>query len=101
MSVMVPNASRKLTNADKVSRDSLGRDMKPYRDKRGKSGVSAYETGPDFIIVRFKSGDTYLYGASRPGPYDVAMMKQLAESGEGLSTYISQYVNDRYEQKLA
>ena len=74
--------------------------MKRYQDTRGNSGVSAYKIGPDFIIVRFKSGKTYLYGSAKPGSEDVAMMKQLALTGEGLSTYISQHVRDRYEQQL-
>ena len=35
--------------------------MEIYCDTHGDSGVSAYEVGTDFIIVRFMKGDTYLY----------------------------------------
>jgi hypothetical protein len=63
--------------------------MKPYRDIHGDSGVSAYEYGDDWIRVQFKHGHTYEYRASRIGLLHLSTMKRLADSGSGLSTYIS------------
>lgn len=35
--------------------------MQRYLNKGGDSGISAYETGTDFIKVKFNSGSTYKY----------------------------------------
>jgi hypothetical protein len=74
--------------------------MQRYRDVSGDSGVSAYETGPQFIMVRFKDGGIYLYDAASPGLRFVSAMKKRAAEGKGLATYISQHVRDRYAAKL-
>jgi len=75
--------------------------MRPYRNLSGNSGVSAYETGADFIKLRFAGGDTYLYDYRRPGRRDVERMKRLAAAGTGLSTYVAQRVRERYAAKLS
>lgn len=65
--------------------------MVPYSNKSGKnSGVTAYEIGKDFIIVRFKRSDDYTYSYDSAGKPAVEEMKKRAKRGEGLSTYISQ-----------
>ncbi|HEY4162304.1 MAG TPA: hypothetical protein VGM59_04520 [Dongiaceae bacterium] len=74
--------------------------MKPYRNLSGDSGVTHYEIGSDFIAVRFRKGDKYLYNYRRPGRYEVEEMKRLAVAGQGLSTFISQQVRERYVEKL-
>jgi hypothetical protein len=66
----------------------------------GNSGVSAFNMGPNFIIVQFKSGDRYLYNHTAPGRRHVEAMKKLAARNEGLTTYISQHVKDNYAAKL-
>ncbi len=63
--------------------------MQPYRNLSGKSGVSAYEYGDDWIGVQFKRGFTYKYQASKIGTAHISTMKRLADSGAGLATYIS------------
>jgi hypothetical protein len=63
--------------------------MKPYRDVDGDSGVSAYEYGDEWIRVRFKHGGTYEYRASSIGLSHLNAMKRLADSGDGLATYIN------------
>lgn len=73
--------------------------MERYRDLSGNSGVDAYESGPDWIRLRFKHGGTYLYNHIRPGPTDVARMKELACSGNGLATYINQHVRGAYARR--
>jgi hypothetical protein len=74
--------------------------MVRYRNLDGDSGVTDYEAGPDFIVVRFRNGQDYLYDHRRPGRHAVEMMKRRAEAGRGLSTYISQHVRERYAKKL-
>ena len=64
--------------------------MERYRNSGGDSGVSAYEIGSDYIIVKF-SGTTktyrYSYGG-RAGNNHVENMKKLAE-GEEFWIFIS------------
>jgi hypothetical protein len=71
--------------------------VKRYGNASGDSGVVAYGIGEDFIKVRFtRSEGVYVYDFSRPGAWHVRRMKRLAAAGEGLATYISQYVKDNY-----
>jgi len=74
--------------------------LRRYRNRGRNSGVSAYETGEDYIKIEFVDGDLYLYTDASAGPETIARMKQLAASGEGLSTFISQHVRDRYAARL-
>ncbi|HEY6892703.1 MAG TPA: hypothetical protein VI258_00940 [Rhodanobacteraceae bacterium] len=74
--------------------------MKPYGNQSGGSGVVAYETEDRAILIRFRNGDTYRYTYERTGQFEVEKMKRLAESGAGLSSYISRMVGDRYDEKL-
>lgn len=74
--------------------------MKPYKNLSGNSGVLAYEIGEDFIKVKFRKGGVYLYNYSVTGRDNVERMKELAEKGRGLSTFISRYVREDYAEKL-
>jgi len=65
--------------------------MQPYMNLSGDSGIVEYKNQPDFIIVRFRKGDLYVYTSERVGRYHVEQMKRLAVAGKGLSTYISQH----------
>jgi len=74
--------------------------LKKYRNVSGKSGVSAYEIGEDFILIQFvNTRETYVYNYGMPGRETVEQMKALARSGKGLSTFISQVVKDDYFRK--
>lgn len=75
--------------------------MKRYLDSEGNSGVSAYEAGPDFILIRFKGGATYLYTAESAGAANIKRMKALASRGDGLAAFISRKVHDHYARKVA
>ncbi|MEI5999128.1 hypothetical protein H3V53_18495 [Paraburkholderia bengalensis] len=75
--------------------------MPRYRDLSGESGVVAYESAQDAILVAFKDGKIYLYNYAATGQRDVEEMKRRAARGRGLSTYISQVVQDRYAKRLA
>ena len=74
--------------------------MKRYKDITGRSGVTAYETGPDNICVEFNSDAVYVYTYASAGKRVVERMKKLAVAGKGLSTYISQKVKEKFESKL-
>ena len=73
--------------------------MTPYRQLGGPSGVEAYRLAPDAISVKFVDGRTYTYTDASAGSIVVEQMKQLAASGKGLSTYISQHVRGNYESR--
>jgi len=73
--------------------------MTPYQNQAGNSGVLAYQTGPDRISVQFTDGKTYVYTYASAGKRNIEQMKALAETGKGLSTFISRTVKDRYESK--
>ena len=66
--------------------------MRPYRNLGGNSGVVEWDEGPDWISVRFRSGDVYVYNYESAGRRHVEAMKELAASGRGLSAYISQHL---------
>jgi len=74
--------------------------MERYRNSGGGSGVSAYEIGSDFIIVKFSGTArtyTYSYGG-RAGDINVENMKKLAKNGSGLNAYINKHVRDLYDK---
>ena len=75
--------------------------MENYCDTRGDSGVSAFEVGADFIIVRFTKGDTYLYDYFTTGSYYVNNMIRLARLGNGLNGYINLNTKHSYARKIA
>jgi hypothetical protein len=70
-----------------------------YRNPRGTSGVTTYETGPDYIRVTFKHGGTYEYDYASTGQFHVERMKVLAASGQGLATFISKSVKANYARR--
>mgnify|MGYP001221129622 CR=1 FL=1 len=64
--------------------------MEAYKNLSGNSGVTHYEIGNDNILVRFKGKTTkYKYSNLITGSTHVETMKQLAENGLGLCTYIT------------
>lgn len=74
--------------------------VKPYADTQGNSGVAGFEYGTDWIDVAFKGSEViYRYTYRSAGKAHVEEMKRLADAGDGLSTYISQRINVRYESK--
>ncbi len=72
--------------------------MQPYLNLDGDAGVTDYEAGRDYLLVRFRSGKVYRYSHARAGALHVERLKTLAKSGRGLSTYISQYAHDLYDR---
>ncbi|MBC7388358.1 MAG: hypothetical protein H7329_04035 [Opitutaceae bacterium] len=74
--------------------------MKKYRSKNEQSGVIAYDSGDDYIMVKFVDETEYLYNENRPGKLHIEKMKTLAQDGEGLATYINVNVRNNYFKKL-
>lgn len=65
--------------------------MITYADIDHDSNVESYQIEPDRITVKFKSGTNqyYEYTYSSAGSSNVECMKMLAESGDGLNSFIS------------
>jgi hypothetical protein len=74
--------------------------MERYHHPFSKTGVIGYEIGHGSIVVKFIGGEKYLYTDKSAGAHNIATMQRLAREGAGLSTFISQFVHDRYAQKL-
>ncbi|MBX3022475.1 MAG: hypothetical protein KF799_12450 [Bdellovibrionales bacterium] len=73
--------------------------MKRYGNHSGRSGVTRYEMSSDSITVEFNDGDIYVYTYKSAGKAYVERMKELAQAGRGLSTFISQNVKSKYAVK--
>lgn len=74
--------------------------MERYLNLGGDSGVRLYASGDDSITVQFSDGSVYLYNYQRPGQAAVEKMKELAQAGRGLNSYINRFVGKRYAAKL-
>ena len=73
--------------------------MRQYGGHTRKHGVRAFEIQADAIDVEFTSGWIYHFSYQKPGAPRVERMKQLAESGHGLSTFINKHVRNRFESR--
>ena len=73
--------------------------MTEYKNLSGESGIIAYEIGSDFIRLQFEDKEVYLYTEDSTGIEHIAKMKELAEKGRGLNTYVNQHVRKNYETK--
>lgn len=74
--------------------------MTPYGNKSRKSGVAAYETGADYILIKFTDGGIYLYTYRSTGKKFIEVMKFLAGEGIGLSRFISRNVKKKYALRV-
>jgi hypothetical protein len=53
------------------------------------SGVRGYDYGEDYITIYFTNGSQYTYTTESCGEIHLANMKQLADSQQGLNTYLT------------
>lgn len=73
--------------------------MKRYANKNGNAGVVAYETGKDFIKLLFRDrAEVYTYSDRSAGKSNIERMKRLAQSGQGLTAFVTRNVHDKYEK---
>lgn len=70
--------------------------MQNYQNLGGDSGVASYETGADFIKVKFTTGKIYTYNYASAGGDNVELMKTLAANGKGLNSFIMKNVRTGY-----
>jgi hypothetical protein len=63
--------------------------MQRYRNFSGTSGVRAFEIGPDYIVLEYKSGGPYLYTYESAGQRNVEEMNRLALRGSHLNAFIN------------
>lgn len=75
-------------------------EMQRYKDLNGDSGISSYCIGNDFLKVKFKDGKGYRYTYRSAGKNNIEIMKQLAERGDGLCSFINKNVRKAYESKF-
>lgn len=74
--------------------------MLQYKNLSGDSAVTEYDTGTDFIKVRFSNSNTiYVFTIASAGASHIAEMNRLADIGQGLATYIAQHTRNLYERK--
>ncbi len=74
--------------------------MQKYLNLGGNSSVAFFEIGNDFIKVLFKNTTScYLYNYIKPGKVHVEHMKELANKGQGLCSYIGRNVKKNYFRK--
>ena len=70
---------------------------KAYKSVKPNSGIVRYALGDDFILIVFKGSDSaYIYNYQVTGTSEVEEMKGLAIRGEGLSSFISKHVHDKF-----
>lgn len=73
--------------------------MPRYKNTNGDSGIRSYQIGLDYIDVQFTDGWKYRYSYSSAGQANVEAMKLLADAGDGLNSFINQYVKQDYSRK--
>ena len=74
--------------------------MERYKNLEGHSGVTAYDINNEGIVVEFNHDSAYQYTYASAGKSVIEKMKRLARAGRGLSTYITQFVRDKFDKKL-
>ena len=74
--------------------------MERYANRGGDSNVFAYEIEPSSIKVQFGDGAVYLYTSLSAGAANLEQMKQLANAGQGLNSFIGRVVRKGYASKL-
>lgn len=71
-----------------------------YTNKGGNSNVAFYSIKKDSITVEFNGGSMYLYNYTSTSISEIEYMKELAQKGIGLNSYIGRVVKKRFAQKL-
>jgi hypothetical protein len=74
--------------------------MERYANRGGDSNVVAYEIEQSSIKVQFGDGSVYLYTNQSAGAANLEQMKQLANAGQGLNSFIGRVVRKGYSSKL-
>lgn len=82
--------------------------MIKYANKGRNSGIESYETGDNYILIKFYKKQNsktqkpyYLYDYETTGKAHVENMKTLAKNGKGLNSYIMKNLNNIYHLSFA
>ena len=70
--------------------------MLKYNNGNGKSGITAYAIGNDYIDIKFRNGKVYRYRKDRIGELNFLNMKVSAILGSGLNTFINKFVRGKH-----
>lgn len=74
--------------------------FREYKKDGGNTGISAYSTLEDGIVLIFHDKPFYyLYSFKKPGRLHVKQMTEAARKGEKLNTYINTNVRGNYDDK--
>ena len=73
--------------------------MSWYANHNESSGVIGYQIVASGIRVQFEDGKIYLYSNKKPGKKIVQEMKEHAQTGCDLNTYINKHVRSNYDKR--
>lgn len=73
--------------------------MAKYRNLGKNSGVKNFDNQRGSLTVGFKDGSHYIYTQSSAGQYAMRRMRELAQRGRGLNSYINTSVKKGYDSK--
>ena len=66
--------------------------MREYGKPNGKSGITAYEIGKDYMDIQFRNGKVYRYKKDNVGDLNFLNMVTAALIGCGLNSFINKFV---------
>ena len=64
--------------------------MDQYANISGKSGVAEFEIGDKYVLVVFTNGNVKSYSEEDYDSDEIEEIKTLAQSGQGLNTFLNQ-----------
>jgi len=70
--------------------------VKRYANLGGNSNVVSYEYGDTYITIQFASGSPYTYSYESARKANIETMKKLADSGQGLNSFVMRNVMKLY-----
>jgi len=92
--------SSKSDNICETQNDTKLTKWEIYQSPNNSSSIATYKYGSDWICVKFRKSSVYEYTYISAGKSNVEKMKKLADSGNGLNTFINKNVRKRYSKKF-
>ena len=99
LTLKVPEEKNLVSSKILYLKQSGGR-MERYANNGGNSNVAAYEIDRSSIKVQFRDGSIYLYTNESTGTDNLERLKQLAQAGQGLNSFIGKVIRKGYASKL-
>lgn len=88
------------SNETKTQKNINETPWKRYQDTNSNSGIVRYKYGSNWIRVEFKESSVYEYTYKSAGKNNVEKMKMLADSRNGLNSFINKNVRKKYSKKF-